>query len=172
MSSRFLREWHILGDMSLVGRRKAHVPRGCHCHLFLPASCYLCPCLCPGPELLLGPAPLPWPRQLSNVFLWPSPPPCLSRIPLDYPHTPLPGSAPCLPSQMPSQVPYVLASLCRATEHPSHTFTTGPGAQGMLALGASYQTATITITIVIAVPPRPGQHSLWPFPGPGVANAK
>lgn len=65
MSSRFLREWHILGDMSLVGRRKAHVPRGCHCHLLLPASCYLCPCLCPGPELLLGPAPLPWPRQLS-----------------------------------------------------------------------------------------------------------
>lgn len=72
---------------------------------------------------------MPRPLWLSNVFLWPSPPPCLSTVLLGYPHRQL--------SLLPFQGPFLLAGISIL----GHTFVSGPAAQDMLALRASYRTA-------------------------------
>lgn len=102
MSSSYLENGHILGDMSLVGMRKVRIRRGLDCQLLLIAGCDLCPCFChscPGPSSCLMCSSDPHLLPVSVLYFWVS-------------HT---GSCPLLPSQVPFQVPYLLASLFSAT---------------------------------------------------------
>lgn len=155
--------------MSLVGMRKVHIPRGCDCHLLLVDTCYLCSCLChspPGPGLLSGSAPLPWPLQLPLVLL-PSSlcQKCTFGLPLIHTSSTCPTH---LPPQMPFQVSYLLASLFSATKS-SHTVHHWASCSACWHSEHLTRQQTIIIIMVMAVScPSPDSIPMAsPGPGPG-----
>lgn len=106
--------------------------------MLLVDTCYLCSCLChspPGPGLLSGSAPLPWP---CSCLLCSSPLPCLRSVPLDYlshilllaatPHT----CHPTCPFRFPT-----CWHLYSQRPNPPTPFTTGPAAQHVGTLNIS-----------------------------------